>query len=198
MKRAQAILFTVAVMAAGCGGSDESDIVSAAPIIVENAASAATEPGADAPDQGGAELTDEEMALAFAQCMRSEGVDFPDPTVNADGSIDLVGAASSSLDPDSPTFENAIEECGDVLEGASFLPGAGLDEAEQQDRLLAFSECLRDLGYDVDDPDLSELQQRGPGAIATAFGDDFDPQDPANSDAVQQCQSIVLGGGTNG
>ena len=47
---------------------------------------------------------------------------------------------------------------------------------------------LRENGVEVDDPDLSKVV---PGQGARIFGDDFDPQDPANADAVAGCSSLL-------
>lgn len=56
-----------------------------------------------------------EQMLAFAQCMRDHGVDFPDPTFSDDGGISVhVGSdddGPSGLDPDDPKVEAAMEEC---------------------------------------------------------------------------------------
>jgi len=194
------LLLAWALGAAACG-SDGEATVEAAPLIVVD--------GSDAPDAapqivvGGsdasgtpAEQTDEERALAFTQCMRGEGVDLADPTVNADGSIQLFQPeVNSNIDPNDPDVTDAIDVCGDLIAGASFLPGAGLDQSEIEDTLLGFAQCLRDLGFDVDDPDLSGGFAGGPAAI---FGDNFDPTDPANADAVQQCQAAFGAGGPFG
>ena len=142
------------------------------------------------------------MALAFAQCMRNNGVsDFQDPTVNADGSIDLLGGAApgaaGGIDPGDPVVQDAFDACGDLLADASFLPGAGLDASEVEATFLAFAQCLRDLGFDVDDPDLSGCfgPGAGGGGPAAIFGDNFDITDPTNADAVQECQSVFGAGG---
>ena len=155
--------------------------------------SSAVDSSADDPelDPG---ASDEERALNFARCMRDEGVNFPDPAVNADGSIDMLGNGTpGSLQPNSDSFQSATEVCGPIVAGASFLPGADIDEAVAQENLLAFAQCLRDLGFDVIDPKLSDVLADGPGALARAFGENFDPTDPANADAVQECQRVIQG-----
>ena len=212
MRRMLLLLSALALAASACGGSD-SDEVSAAPTIVidgadESAAADDTstdDSTADAAAVDGTddtsvatESTDEELALAFASCMRDEGIDFPDPTVAADGSVQLIepgGAANLSFDPASPDFEAATDVCGGLLDGASFLPSGDDDLTEIQDNLLVFAQCLRDLGFDVDDPDIS-----GGGGLnpATLFGDSFDPTDPANADAIQECQAVFGAGGPLG
>jgi hypothetical protein len=210
MKRATALVTVLAMTLVACGGGDGDEAVSAAPVVVEAEQDQAvstdqgTEPAAavagdtdtagSATSSSATEATDEERALDFAQCMRDNGVDFPDPVINADGSIDLAGnVPTGSIDPTSDTFNAAVEVCGSIVGGASFLPGAGIDETEQQALLLGFAECLRGLGHDVIDPVLSDIQAGGPGALASAFGENFDPTDPANAGAVQECQAQVAG-----
>jgi len=196
------LLLALAIMGAACGSGGEATVAAAPLIVVEGSDAADTEPAdadasVDEPDADATgtppEQTDEELALEFTQCMRDEGVDLPDPTVNADGSIELFQpGAISNIDPDDPAVANAVEVCGDLIAGASFFPGAGLDQSEIEDRLLGFAQCLRDLGFDVDDPDISGGFAGGP---ATLFGDNFDPTDPTNADAVQECQAAFGAGG---
>ena len=199
------LLLALALGAAACGSEGEATVEAAPLIVVEGSDAADTEPAdadasVDEPDADATgtppEQTDEELALEFTQCMRDEGVDLPDPTVNADGSIELFQpGAIGNIDPDDPAVANAAEVCGDIIAGASFLPGAGLDQSEIEDRLLGFAQCLRDLGFDVDDPDLSGGFAGGPARI---FGDNFDPTDPANADAVGECQAAFGAGGPLG
>jgi len=63
----------------------------------------------------------EENLLAFAACMRENGVDMPDPDLSGGrgGGLRIGGAG---LDRDSETFRRAQEACGDLLEDA--LPGS--------------------------------------------------------------------------
>ncbi|MXY80245.1 MAG: hypothetical protein F4Y94_11345, partial [Chloroflexi bacterium] len=93
--------------------------------------------GEDSVDE---DLTDEERLLRFADCMRDNGVDFPDPIVEADGSVQFgfrPGAGGGgrlqelTRDPDLPA---AREACEGLLEGLSFGPGSGnFDTTELQD-----------------------------------------------------------------
>ena len=114
-------------------------------------------------------MTDEESLLAFAECMRENGVDFPDPVVEADGTVTFgfrPGGGGGGLqalreigqDPDLPA---ARDTCSGMLEGRAFGPGQGdFDLIELQDRLLEFAQCMRDNGVDMPDPDLGRF---GPG-----------------------------------
>jgi hypothetical protein len=65
----------------------------------------------------------EAAALAFSKCMRSHGVsDFPDPQFSSGGGIRIsihtkAGIATSDLDPNSPIFKKAQQNCGSLLPG---------------------------------------------------------------------------------
>ena len=143
------------------------------------------------------DLSDEERLLAFAECMRENGVDFPDPVVEADGTVTFgfrpggrAGAAGFEevgRDPDLPA---AQEACGGMLEGLAFGPGqGGADLIELQDTLLEFAQCMRDHGVDMADPDLSRF---GPGGNdddqpGGPFGA-IDRDDPDFAAAFEVCQ----------
>ena len=157
------------------------------------------DPGADivvstegADSESASDVSEEELALQFAQCMRDEGIDeWPDPTTNADGSIDITGGGAVGPGGDvafgSDEVQAAIPTCGPIIAGASFLPnnGGGMT-TETQDQLLAFAQCLRDEGIDVSDPDLSN-------GAAGLLDWEFDPEDPANADAIEACQTLFAG-----
>lgn len=154
---------------------------------------------ADTATDAAGDLSDEDKALAFADCMRDEGIDWPDPATNADGSIDPLGGLTlrdiaATGDPE--TIQAAADVCSPLLDGASFLPeDDGLDAATQ-DSLLEFAQCLRDNGLDVDDPDFSA--GAGPDAVGSMFGPDFDPNDPDNSAAIDACSALFAGGPAGG
>lgn len=205
MKLSLTMMAVLALVGAACSSSDET--AEAAPtIVVEGgsngeAAAAASDGESDSESDGESDgaatdqadgATDEEIALEFAQCMRDSGVpDFPDPTVASDGSVDFGGPGGpDGVDGDDPAVQDAFTECSDLLSGASFLPGADLDQSEIEDNLLAFAQCMRDLGFDLDDPDLSGGVGPGAGGPAAIFGDGFDINDPATADAAQECQSV--------
>jgi hypothetical protein len=54
-----------------------------------------------------------DAALKFAQCMRSHGVNIPDPQPG-NGGI-RIGGPGSGVDPNSPTFQNAQKTCEKLL-----------------------------------------------------------------------------------
>ncbi len=198
MKRILILTCGLALVGAACGGGDD-DAASAAPIVVENvegvgdveAPSTDTTPTGDG--AGDPAVTDDEaLALEFAACMRGEGVDMADPVIGADGSINLIAAFQAGSDGpvDQEAAQAGFEVCGEILDGTSLLPTPD-DVTQNEDSFLEFAACLREQGLDVDDPDLSELG--GGGGPAALFGENFDPQDPANEPAIQACQSILAG-----
>ena len=156
-----------------------------------------------------AEATDdpEAAAIAFTECMRENGVEMEDPTVDADGNV-LPGSPTDLPEPEEgenvqigpgalgEDLQAAFEECGDLLGGTAFgfTPE---DQTELQDQQLALAQCLRDQGLDVADPDLSNPPGGGPQQ-GGPFGIDF--QDPEVQAAMEQCQEFMpnFGGGPGG
>jgi hypothetical protein len=100
---------------------------------------------------GGADNTNHDQAVKFAECMRRNGVTaFPDP--DPSGSLRIDGIANgSSVDPGTATFTQALSACQD-LQPAGFM-GPGEVSPEQQDARLKFAQCIRDNGVpDFPDP----------------------------------------------
>jgi hypothetical protein len=69
------------------------------------------------------QLTEEEQqefkenALAHSRCMREHGIDFPDPTFDAEGGarVRIGGGSGGKLNPEDPKFKAAEEACGDLM-----------------------------------------------------------------------------------
>lgn len=57
-----------------------------------------------------------DAALKFARCMRSKGIDMPDPKVAGDG-VGMLQRGPSGVNPNSPRFKAAQEECGKLMPG---------------------------------------------------------------------------------
>ena len=126
------------------------------------------------------EITFEEGVLEFAQCMREEGVNFPDPTFDIDGNPQFDNLEIENEEE----FESAFENCEDILRNA--LPEQfDLDpevEAALVDASLEFSKCMRDQGIDFPDPKPGEF-----GFFA--FRDaNIDFSSEAVQDAFEICQ----------
>jgi hypothetical protein len=55
---------------------------------------------------------EKQKLLAFAQCMRDHGIDFPDPQISTDSGGGIqVQMGGPGLDPDSPGFKEANDAC---------------------------------------------------------------------------------------
>jgi len=197
MKRMLILVAVLALVAAACAGADAgADVVSLdAQTTVTGGTPGTTETVEDA---ASGPATDEDAMLAFTACLRDNGIDIEDPTVDAAGNLQVQppkGFGSPGFDQDDALA--ALDECEDLLEGVSLGfedPGnTGL-----MDTLLAFASCMRDNGYDMDDPDLSSFTPGsgdGDGDGPEPFGD-IDPDDPAFIAASAVCGDILanLGG----
>jgi hypothetical protein len=121
-----AVLALAALIGAGCGGNDSGG-------------------------GGNAAAATQEKAVKFAQCMRENGVSqFPDP--DASGNLTIDGVVNGSgIDPDGPTWQQAIDACKD-LQPPGFT-GGGERSSSQQDAALQFAQCIRENGVaDFPDP----------------------------------------------
>jgi hypothetical protein len=66
---------------------------------------------APAASRGGNDTANAQKAVKFAECMRANGVsEFPDPSASGGFTIDGI-VNGSSLDPNTPAFEQAISAC---------------------------------------------------------------------------------------
>ena len=126
------------------------------------------------------EITFEEGVLDFAQCMREEGINFPDPTFDIDGNPQFDNLEIENEEE----FESAFENCEDILRNA--LPEQfDLDpevEAALVDASLEFSQCMREQGIDFPDPKPGEF---GFFALRDA---DIDFTSEAVQNAFEICQ----------
>lgn len=187
----------VALVAAGCGGTEEDDGV--ASLDEASAGGGATATAEQDPEAAEAEL------LAYVECLRGEGLDVPDPSVDSEGNLVLggpgggAGGGGAGEPPDAEAFEAATEVCGEIPDSAVGAVG-DLDSTEFEDAALAFAECMRENGVDVPDPDFSDI---GPGAGEQGeggggggpFGGALDTEDPAVAEALEQCEDIFADAG---
>ena len=101
------------------------------------------------------ELSFEEGVLEFSQCMREEGIDFPDPSFDVDGNPNFDEVQVDNEEE----FEEAFIACEDILRNA-FPDEFDVDpevEAALIDASLEFSQCMRDQGIDFPDPKPGEF-----------------------------------------
>ena len=189
------LVLTLALAACGGGGDDDDGVAT-----LDDSGTAAGDTGGDgdASDGGGGggrgELSAEfeDALLEYAECMRDQGIDFPDPNTNGDGMV-VIGPGGGEDGPPSAAemeeFEAADEECRHIMEEVEGeLPRPDPEqEAEMRDQALAFSECMRDHGIDFPDPQF----QDGGGVGIELEG--IDPEDPAFQEAQEECAGEVGG-----
>jgi hypothetical protein len=150
-------------------------------------ASIAIDPASEPMDQDNADTSsDEDDLLAFAACLRDEGLDVDDPTVDVDGILQPPRARDlQNVDRD--VARAAFEACSDLLAEVTFGL-ASQDLTEIQDNFLEFAVCMRENGYDMPDPDFSNFGQPRQGG--RVFGGDLDRDDPAFQSAFAACEDI--------
>jgi hypothetical protein len=61
--------------------------------------------------------------MALAECMRDEGIDFPDPTFDADGNLDVSAMKGGEISPSDPEVQAAFRGCSDKVDFQ--MPGGG-------------------------------------------------------------------------
>ena len=145
------------------------------------------------------EQTDEEITTSFAECLRSEGIDVPDPELNADGTVNLAAFRQNMAnDPNfnfrNPNTRRSMEKCVPILQTASFAgQRTQEDEIELQDNLLEMAECLRGAGLNVRDPDFSE----GRGGAFRSMVADLDLDRDSLQLAMSECSETIFGNERN-
>ena len=119
--------------------------------------------------------------LKFAECMRDQGIDFPDP--GADGGTHIRVGPGSGIDPDE--LEDASEACA-KYRGALRPQLSEGDEAEFKEKALAHARCMREQGIDFPDPQFS-----AEGGASIRLGREIDPDDPDFKAAERACEKFV-------
>ena len=147
----------------------------------------------------GDEVDPEQAMLDLTQCIRDQGIDISDPTVDADGNPQLSRPEFGEEGPPEG-FREAIQACAGLIEGVT-LGRQGQDLSALQDTLVEYAACMRTEGYEMDDPDFSNFGQpgegAGPGQGGGIFGD-IDREDPDFISANAECEDILAGFGPGG
>lgn len=181
----------LAVLATGCGGGKNplavASVASSTPAATTTTSTGPGFGSGGEPSGGGSRpqfrlamnIGNSTLATKYSACMRKHGVgNFPDP--NSQGVITF--DSSSGIDPKSPAFLSAQSICQKLLpNGGQPTPQ---ERAEAQQKLLAFSQCMRAHGIkDFPDPSNGGLR------ITSHPGSDLTPDNPQFHAAQQACQS---------
>jgi len=190
-------LATVAVLALGiaaCGGGSSGNQVAS----LSGGSSKASK---SAKRSGTSPAAMRTQLLAYAKCMRDNGVDFPDPTFDANGRPQFNRGNGQGFDDlrNSPSFDKARQAC------ASKRPQFGgqfqltpAEQAQVRKNLLKYAACMRSKGIDFPDPTFDSSgrpqfgQHDGPG------GRDQNRNDPQFRTASDACRQSVGGLGRRG
>jgi hypothetical protein len=157
-----AALFAVAALGlAACGGGEE-----------EAPASSSSSSSSSEDEQR------REAGVKFAQCMREQGVDIPDP--GTDGRQRIQIGPDSGISPDE--FERASKECEEYRQ--QMMPELSEEEQEEfRQKALEWARCMRENGIDVPDPQVGE----NGGMRITGGQGRTDPEDPEFQAAQEKC-----------
>lgn len=131
-----------------------------------------------------ADKAEQDAQLAFARCLREEGIEVRDPRPGERG-LDFAQAPPGL---DEATTDRVREDCKAKL-GSELGPLQDLEDPQSQDRLFAYAQCMRQGGVDMPDPDFSN-PRGGPGLF---MRQNADWDDPDFVEADDGCRADVFG-----
>jgi hypothetical protein len=138
---------------------------------------------------------DDKAELAFARCMRANGIDLPDPG-SAPGAGDRRVRIGKGTAPQK--LRATTESCAKKTGGGP-KPLTEEQQAEARDAALKFAQCMRSNGVDVPDPQTDSsgggfaIQLGGPGK-----GSGPRPDSAAFKRASEACKKLLPGRGGPG
>jgi hypothetical protein len=170
MRKRMMVLFFLSPMVFGlsaCGGGAKDDGVASGGGTATSAAPAAPN----------AQVNPRDAQLKFAQCMRQNGVNMPDPQPGQPARI-------PDANGDQAKLEAATKKCQPLLQqgGGQINPS----DPKFRDALVKFAKCMRQHGVDMPDPGPDGRMQIPSGAQAKLQA------------AQQQCNQLLPGGGPGG
>lgn len=175
------LLLAFGLFTAACSGTDSDSGVASLEDASQNSSQE------DAADDSASQ---EDAVMAFTVCLRDEGLDVEDPTVDDQGNLrpprprDLESV-------DREVAGAAFESCSSHLEGVTF-GFESEDRTQREDDLLAFASCARENGYDMPDPDFSTPRTPGQGGGGPFGG--IDQDNPAFQAALEACSDLFTAG----
>jgi hypothetical protein len=196
-----AVTAGIVLLVAACGGGSSTGSGGSSSTAISSSTAGSSSTSASSTDSGGSSSTTVGSAgsggssntgesglaqqnLAFAKCMRSDGVtDFPDPRANGE-----FGTISAQLEH-SPRFGTGFNACKHLL------PDRGVGKAQQDGpQLLKFAQCMHAHGVptypepgpaspysSISNTAVDSLRELGPGV---------NPNSPVVQRAVQTCERL--------
>lgn len=133
-KKVLPLLIAAVFLAAGCGGDKKDPGVASLGNAAKNNPSASPS----------ASLDPKDASLKFAQCMRQNGIDVPDPQENGGMMI------KADKNTDHAKMEKAMKAC------RHFMKEGGAEDAAKdpkfRDAMVKYAACMREHGVDMPDP----------------------------------------------
>jgi hypothetical protein len=162
-----AIVAAVAAVLAlsACGGGEDDGVASAGGKRNAAAPAETERPRPVDPDA---------QALVFADCLRDNGVDMPDPAPGQQGLADAFQSVARKYDR--RTLQTAVAACQDRM------PQYAQEQQHEDGWQLELAECLREQGLDVSDDPFEDAHQ---GRIDVG---EF-------SAAMEVCRDVLINGG---
>jgi hypothetical protein len=154
----------------------------ALPIATASLALAACGGGDDSGDGASGDRAQfREAALDYAECMRRNGVDMPDPAPGQ-GGFQLIAPPGGPT----PEFDRAQRECQKHLDDVEPPEISEEQEREFRERALEHARCMRRHGIDMSDPTFGE----GGRVEMRLEGGNVGPDDPAFQEAQRECGTL--------
>ena len=126
----------------------------------------------------------EQAQLAFARCMRENGVDMPDPKFGSGGRVEIT--PETQRDFSRAEFERAARRCEKHRQNLKPPRLDPKDETALRDAMVRFARCMREQGIDMPDPKTHEG-----GGVSVSLPDNVRPDDPRLMAAHRKCQPIL-------
>ena len=170
MRRTLLALAATLLLLAGCAGEKEDgDGVASAGDGKASATTGTTNDGDIAA-----------QTAKFAQCMRDNGVDMPDPKVDGD-KVTMEGPAGGADAGDREKVRAAQEKCKQYLPNGGEPPKMSDEDIE---KMRKFAQCMRENGY----PDFPDPQPEGGFRIENDGSSGMDPESQQWKDAHAKCE----------
>lgn len=131
--------------------------------------------------------------VKFAECMRSHGVDVPDPSSTGGPGPGGAGAQAFQKAQASPNFQSAIKACASLRSRAFGFANITPAQRQQfQHDAVKFAECMRAHNINIPDP-----TSNGAGGFGIFRGlrDSGQLNSPAFKSAMTACMSNLPNGG---
>jgi hypothetical protein len=188
------------ILAAGCGGSSQSSTGALPGTTAAASVGGATTGASSGASTGASTSSAPPSGLAFAECMRANGVpNFPDPAPGRGLLFNAVG-----VNPAAPAVRAAQAKCRKLLPGGPPGPGSTTHPSAQTlARLVRIAQCVRRHGISqFPDPRTSVPSDVSPtkyqditdfDGVILLFPVTFNLHSPAYKQALAACGAPPLG-----